>query len=95
MKFEEYEAAINKMVSEPETAPVAAQALLAAIKEDGAALEAAKAGIQERDEKIRSLQDTNIKLFMSQTGAAPEASPEDEGPKSFEELVAANMEKED
>lgn len=90
MKYEEYEAAINKMISEPESAPVGAQAVLAALKEDSAALEAATAGIAERDEKIRALQDTNVKLFMSQAGPAPDDEPE-ETEKSFAELVEEKM----
>lgn len=94
MKYDEYEAAINKMISEPETAPVGAQAVLAGLKEDFASFESAQAGIAERDEKIRALQDTNIALFMSQTGEPESAEPEDEGPKSFEELIAENIEEE-
>lgn len=94
MKYEEYEAAINKMISEPETAPVGAQAILTALKEDSAALESAQAGIAERDEKIRTLQDTNVKLFMSQAGPAPDDEPE-EKEKSFADLVEEKMKEDD
>ena len=91
MTYAEYENMINRIVSEPETAPVGAQALLDQLKTDLESLDAAVAGIAERDEKIRALQDTNIKLFMSQTGATEE--PEDEDPeyRDFEALVKSKM----
>lgn len=92
MTYEEYEAAINKMVAEPETAPIAAQSLLQAIKDDGAALDAAQAAIRDRDDKIRTLQDTNIKLFLTQTGTTSDQIEEDEGPKDFAALLAEKME---
>lgn len=92
MTYAEYENMINRIVSEPETAPVGAQALLDQLKTDLEAMDAAIAGIAERDEKIRALQDTNIKLFMSQTGATEE--PEEEEPEDldFEALVKSKME---
>ena len=60
------------------------------MKTDLEAMDAAIAGIAERDVKIRALQDTNIKLFMTQTGATeePEEEPED---LDFEALVKLKM----
>ena len=91
MTYAEYENMINRIVTEPETAPVGAQALLDQLKTDLESLDAAVAGIAERDEKIRALQDTNIKLFMSQTGTTEE--PEEEEPEDldFEALVKSKM----
>ena len=91
MTYAEYENMINRIVTEPETAPVGAQALLDQLKTDLESMDAALAGIAERDEKIRALQDTNIKLFMSQTGSTEE--PEEEEPEDldFEALVKSKM----
>ena len=91
MTYAEYENMINRIVSEPETAPVGAQALLDQLKTDLEAMDAAKAGISERDEKIRALQDTNIKLFMSQTGATEELEEEEPEDLDFEALVKSKM----
>ena len=86
MTYAEYENMINRIVTEPETA------LLDQLKTDLVSLDAAVAGIAERDEKIRALQDTYIKMFMSQTGATEE--PEEEEPEDldFEALVKSKME---
>ena len=45
MTYAEYENMINRIVSEPETAPVGAQALLDQLKTDLEAMDAAIAGI--------------------------------------------------
>lgn len=92
MKYAEYESMINKMISEPETAPVGAQALLEQLKIDTDAMESAQAAIADRDEKIRALQDTNIKLFMSQTGTVEEAPEDESDDLDFETLVKRKME---
>lgn len=93
MTYQEYEAALNGIVQNPDTAPTAVQSLLQEIKTDTDALATAINGISERDARIRDLQDTNIKLFMSQSGA-PENDPEPEPEMNFEELLKSKMEEE-
>lgn len=93
MTYQEYEAALNGIVQNPDTAPTAVQSLLQEIKTDTDALATAINGISERDARIRDLQDTNIKLFMSQSGA-PENDPEPEPEMTFEELLKSKMEAE-
>ena len=93
MTYQEYEAALNGVVQNPDTAPTAVQAILQEIKTDADALATAINGISERDARIRDLQNTNIKLFMSQSGA-PENDPEPEPEMSFEELLKSKMEEE-
>lgn len=99
MKYEDYETRLNSVVSNPDTAPVTIQEVLAEIKTDLTSLESANTGIAERDERIKSLQDTNIKLFMSQTGEGEaEADPEDwselEGDEALEAFISAHEKEE-
>lgn len=92
MTLEEYTNIINGMVSAPDTAPAVASSLIEAIKDDLGKLDAAAASIAAKEDQIRTLQDTNIKLFMSQSGNAATEEPEEEGPKSFEELIEERKE---
>lgn len=91
MTYQEYETALNGIVQNPDTAPTAVQSLLQEIKTDTDALANAMNVISERDARIRDLQDTNIKLFMSQS-SIPEEEPEEE--MSFEDLLKSKMEEE-
>ena len=90
MTYKEYESALNGIVQNPDTAPTAVQSLLQEIKTDTEALATAINGISERDARIRDLQDTNIKLFMSQS-SAPENDPEPEPEMTFEELLKSKI----
>lgn len=92
MTYQEYEAALNGIVQNPDTAPTAVQSLLQEIKTDTDALANAINGISERDARIRDLQDTNIKLFMSQSSTPEEEHEEEE--MSFEDLLKSKMEEE-
>lgn len=90
MTYKEYESALNGIVQNPDTAPTAVQSLLQEIKTDTEALATAINGISERDARIRDLQDTNIKLFMSQS-SAPENDPEPAPEMTFEELLKSKI----
>lgn len=76
MKYEEYEAIAKTLT--PENAPEVVKQLLIGIKADTTAFESMAQTNAEQDKKIRDLQDTNIKLFLSQTGKADDDSPSDE-----------------
>ena len=86
MKYEEYEAAVNKIVTDPDTAPGGAIDLLKAIKEDLGLLETATASVREQAQKIDELKATNNKLFIAQTGPGPEKEPEEEEEMGLTEL---------
>lgn len=87
MTYQDYEAKLTAIVNNPDTAPTAVQEILKELKSDTDSYAAATAGIEERDKRIRDLQETNIKLFTEQTGAADEEDePEELTPD--EELAA-------
>ena len=68
MKYEEYEAKLNDVVKNPDSAATAVLDILKDIKADTDTLASLEAGIAERDGRIRDLQDTNMKLCLRQTG---------------------------
>lgn len=72
MTKEEYNAIISDIISNPDTATVKAKELTEAINTDLDTLESLKAANADYDKRVRDLQDTNIKLFLSQTGKPTE-----------------------
>lgn len=76
MKYEEYQNIINSIISSPEKAPETAKTLLDAIKQDTELIDSQNSKISEQDSKIKDLQDTNIKLFLSQTSKPVEVKEE-------------------
>lgn len=83
MKYEDYEKKVTDLISNPEAAPVTAQEILSEIKADTDNIASLEAGIAERDARIRDLQDTNVKLFLSQSSKV-EDEPEE---KSADEIL--------
>ena len=83
MKYEDYEKKVTDLISNPEAAPVTAQEILSEIKSDTENIASLEAGIAERDARIRDLQDTNMKLFLSQSSQI-EDEPEE---KSADEIL--------
>jgi hypothetical protein len=76
MKYEDYEKIAKGLTTE--NAPDIVGQLLENIKADTASIEALTKSNEEKELKIRDLQDTNIKLFLSQTGKADDDSPDAE-----------------
>lgn len=66
MKYEEYEAMAQELTAE--NAPVVLQSILAGVKDDLAERDALITEREGMENKIKELQETNIKLFLSQTG---------------------------
>lgn len=76
MKYEDYENIAKGLTTE--NAPDIVKQLLDNIKADTENIEALTKSLEDKEVKIRDLQDTNIKLFLSQTGKADDDSPSDE-----------------
>lgn len=81
MKYEDYENISKGLTAE--NAPVIISQFLENIKTDLEERDAYKASLDEKESKIKDLQDTNIKLFLNQT------APEDKGPDPEEERAKA------
>lgn len=80
MKYEEYEQRLNNIVTNPDSAATAVLDILKEIKTDTETIASLEAGVTERDSRIKDLQDTNMKLFLRQTGQAENQEPEEKTP---------------
>ena len=97
MLYTEVEATLKKFVSEPDSAPAEIPAFLEALKGDYEIAESSAKKVSELEEKVRTLQDTNTKLFLMQTGGSAELDePEElEGTAAVDAFVKELMEKGD
>lgn len=76
MKYEEYEALINDGLKNPDKAPAVFKQVLESLKADTTTLGTQSEKIIAQDARIRDLQDTNMKLFLSQTSQKMEEKEE-------------------
>ena len=81
MKYEDYEGIAQKLTTE--NAPEVMKMMLDSVKEDLAERDALMSVKAEQEAKIKDLQDTNIKLFLSQAGKAEQ----DEDTETDEEKI--------
>lgn len=84
MKYEDYEAKLTDIVKNPDSAALAVQDILKDLKADSETFASLEAGVAERDGRIKDLQDTNMKLFLRQTGGSVDQEPEE---KSADEIL--------
>ena len=82
MKAEDYKNLITEMVSHPDNAAETATKLIDMVKEDSEIFENLTNKVNSQDQKIRDLQDTNTKLFLSVTGQ----SDDDGADEKFDNL---------
>ena len=97
MNYENYETRLTGVITNPESATVAVQEILADLKSDAASAEAMAAELAGKDAKIRELQDANTKLFLQVTGQdSSDDKPEDwselEGDEALEAFIEAHKE---
>ena len=83
MKTEDYKILITEMVSHPDNAAETATRLMDMVKEDSEIFENLTNKVSSQDQKIRDLQDTNTKLFLSVTG---QSDDDDDEEKLFDNL---------
>ncbi len=83
MKIEDYEKLSSSLTAE--NAPSVVQDMMNLIREDLTERDALAEKVASLDSKNRELQDTNIKLFLSQTS---KVEPNDDSDKSFDDIVA-------
>ena len=72
MTYDEYEKNINEVLGNPDTALANIAPVLEEIKKDTEALTSAMSENESLKTRIRDLQDTNMKLYLAQTGQAAE-----------------------
>lgn len=91
MSYEEYKKLIDELITNPDTAPANVQNILNQLQTDLTTLDSLKAENTGLNEKVKTLQDTNIKLYMSQ-GSAPVVNENENKEKTEEEVNAENVE---
>ena len=80
MKYEDYEAKLNNVVANPDSAATAVLDILKDLKADSETFASLEASVAEKDGRIKDLQDTNMKLFLRQTGGDSGQEPEEKTP---------------
>lgn len=78
MTYNEYEKSFNELLSNPDTALAGAGELLETLKADLTALEELTETVAEQENRIKDLQETNLKLYLSQGGSVEDDEPETE-----------------
>lgn len=92
MTYEEYEKRINGALANPDTAPTEFVNILSDLKTDLTAKDTLETEKTELETRVRDLQDTNMKLYLSVTGTSDEDEEEDE-PAEGTAVVDELMEK--
>lgn len=87
MTYAEYEGLITDSLANVDKAPVNLKQVLEAIKADTTTIESLTTKVAEQDTRIRDLQDTNMKLFLGQTGAGKSGEVEVPEPTTGKEAV--------
>lgn len=92
MTYEEYEERINNALANADTAPTEFVSILSDLKTDLTAKDALETEKTELETRVRDLQDTNMKLYLSVTGNSDEDEEEEEpaeGTAVVDELMDA------
>lgn len=91
MTYDELEKKVTEVLQQPDSALVNIMPVLKEIKADYESLVSLTSKVEQQDNRIRDLQDTNMKLFLSQTGQAKDKEDEDEddveGPDAIDAFV--------
>ena len=86
MTYDEYKKGFDKILANPDTALTEITPLLEALKTDLETLDNVQGEVEALNERVRNLQDTNIKLFLSQGGTGKDDVEEiDENEKAVED----------
>lgn len=78
MTYEEYEKRINDALANADTAPTEFVNILSDLKTDLTAKDTLETEKTELETRVRDLQDTNMKLYLSVTGTSDGDEEEDE-----------------
>lgn len=91
MEYEEVKKLVSDLVANPDTAQISAVSLLEKIKGDYETLDSLRAEKDKTDERIRTLQDTNQRLFLMTTGKVEEEKEELNGIEAVDNFISDLM----
>ena len=78
MTYEQYEERINNALANADTAPTEFVSILSELRTDLTAKDTLETEKSELETRVRDLQDTNMKLYLSVTGNSDEDEDDDE-----------------
>lgn len=87
MTIDEVKTRITDLVSNPDKATENAVGLISDLEADYTNLDSMTAKVADQDARIKELQDTNQRLFLSVTGQAKEPEEEEEKPIDWDALA--------
>lgn len=92
MTYEEYEKGINEVLQNPDTALANIGGILESLKSDLTSMSTLVAEKESLEARIKDLQDTNMKLYLSMNNGAPASTEEEvepaEGPAVIDEFIS-------
>ena len=68
MTIDEYTEKLTECVTNPDSAPAIIKDIISELKTDFTSMDTIKTKVAEQETKIKNLQETNMKLFIGQTG---------------------------
>ena len=89
MTYAEVEKRITECLQTPDAALVNIKPILEDLKADYESMICLTEKVEKQDTRIRDLQDTNMKLFLSQTGQAPKSEEDEEDELQGAEAIDA------
>lgn len=92
MTYEEVKTRITALVGNPDTAQENAVTLLSDLEKDYTTLDSMTSKVSESEKRIRDLQDTNQKLFLSVTGQPAEEEEKEDNPIDWDSLATEEKE---
>lgn len=87
MTIEEVKTRVTDLVSNPDKATESAVGLISDLEADYTTLSSMTEKVSEQEARIKDLQDTNQKLFLSVTGQPAEEPEEEEKPIDWDSLA--------
>lgn len=90
MTYDELEKKLTTILQQPDSALANIAPLLKEIKSDYESIISLTSKVESQDSRIRDLQDTNMKLFLAQTGQVSDKDEEEddvEGPDAIDAFV--------
>lgn len=78
MKIEDFKKRFNSIIENPDTGVADAPTFLEEVEADYTSAGALAEKVTELESRVKDLQEANIKLYLAQTGTAPEEDDIDE-----------------
>lgn len=78
MTYGEFEKKLTDLLSQPDSALANAKGFMEEVKADYESIISLTDKVSKNDARIRDLQDTNMKLFLAQTGQVKDSKEEDD-----------------